>query len=138
MKDSVWEFIIQRLFNMTVTSPDNGLKVFLRLVATTPGVPSEVTASIENRLGDLPNDTVSPTEAVHFSTGISLPLQLQNVLSRLTKFPYNPQPLCPLKLQHDPQPQHAIQNPHTSQYQNLQFSYDTHENNYEHTTQINP
>jgi len=101
MKVCVWELIIQRLSNMSVTRPYNGLKDFLRLVATTPGVPNEVTASIENTIGDLPNNTVSPTEAVHFLTDISLPLQLENFHSHLTKLPYNPQPVCPLKLQHD-------------------------------------
>lgn len=138
MKDSVWELITQRLSNMTVTSADNVLKDFLRLIATTPGVPSEVTASIENTLGDLPNDTVSPTEAVHFSTDISLPLQLENVHSRLPKLPYNPRSVYPLKLQHDLQRQHALQNQHTTQHQSSQFCYDTHENNYEHTTQNKP
>jgi hypothetical protein len=115
MKDSVWELIIQRLSNMPVTSADNGLKVFLRLVVMTHGVPNKVTASIENTFGDLPTDTVSPTEAVYFSTNITLALQPESDHSRLTKLPNNPQPLYPLKLQHFPQPQLALQNQNPSQ-----------------------
>jgi hypothetical protein len=138
MKDSVWELIIQRLSNMPVTSAYNGLKDFLRLVATTPGVPNEVTAIIENTLGALPNDKVSPTEAVYFSTNIAVPFQPENLHSRLTKLPYSLQPLYPLKPQHDPEPQQSFQNQHTSQHHSLQFSYDTHENNYQPTTQNNP
>jgi hypothetical protein len=135
LNDSVWEMIVQRLSNMPLTSAYSGLKEFLQLVANTPGVPKEVTAIIENKLRVLPNDTVSPTAAVHLSTNITLPLQPENVHSSQTKLLYSAQPKYPLKLQHDSQPQHALQNQHPSQYQSLQLGYETHENNYQHPTQ---
>lgn len=69
---------------MPVTSAYNGSKDFQRLVVTTPGVPNEVTAVIENTLEARPNDTVSLTEAVYSSTKLNFPLQPENDHSLLT------------------------------------------------------
>jgi hypothetical protein len=135
LKDSVWEMIVQRLSNMPLTSTYSGLKDFLQLVASTPDVPNEVIAIIENKLSALPNDTVSPTAAVHLSTNITLPRQPENVHSSQTKFPYSPQPTYQLKAQYESRPQDALQNQHPSQYQSLQTGYETRENIYQHPTQ---
>jgi hypothetical protein len=108
LNDSVWEDVAHRLPNTPLTSVYAGLKAFLKLVVSIPGVPRQVVVAIENLIPAIPDMTAVTTAPADVKAPASLPPQHEN--SHLAQPQSEDPPKSQHESQHLPEPP-LLQNP---------------------------